>query len=200
MNEQGWPGEGEPATGGVTEKEVMRYKSEKYTLLKGCEGFGDRLQCLLQAIEYCKKTGRTLIVDWEDEHWCHEKGKGFDYYFSINGVKHMTLWDFKAIAAGKDKMSFYPRQWESRLERKSKIEDNYNTKLTGENRNKIWSEITKGERPDIEETIAVQSGTGYRSFNIETMKLMEVKQWLKTYISEHGAANNLIYETYNCVI
>jgi len=39
---------------------------EKYLVLKGCAGLGNRLITLLKAIQYCKKTGRRLYVDWAD--------------------------------------------------------------------------------------------------------------------------------------
>ena len=131
MNEQGWPAEGEAATGDVTEKELMRYKSEKYTLLKGCEGFGDRLQCLLQAIEYCKKTGRTLIVDWEDEHWCHEEGKGFDYYFSISGLKQIDPGLQSNNKRTRDNI-YLPKAVGIKTKETVKNEENYKNELTGE--------------------------------------------------------------------
>ena len=86
---------------------------EKFTLLKGCEGFGDRLQCLLQAIEYSEKTGRTLVVDWEDDDWCHEEGKGFDHYFSIDGIKSISLDKFKSIASDNQAMTTYPKGWKN---------------------------------------------------------------------------------------
>jgi hypothetical protein len=58
-----------------------------YVLLKGAEGFGDRLQCLLHAIRYARRSNRRLVVDWRDEHWCHDGRSGFDEYFEIIGVR-----------------------------------------------------------------------------------------------------------------
>ena len=51
----------------------MKNCNFKFVLLKGMEGFGDRLQCLLQAILYAKSTKRILVVDWSDESWTHDK-------------------------------------------------------------------------------------------------------------------------------
>jgi hypothetical protein len=37
---------------------VTRKKRALYMVVKGAEGFGDRLQCLLQAIRYARKSDR----------------------------------------------------------------------------------------------------------------------------------------------
>jgi hypothetical protein len=62
-------------------------QSPNYILLKGAEGFGDRMQCLLQAIRYARRSSRRLVVDWRDEHWCHDGRSGFDEYFELVGVR-----------------------------------------------------------------------------------------------------------------
>ena len=52
---------------------------KKYILLKGYEGFGDRLENLLQTISYCRKTNRVLVVDWSDYMWTNDLNYGFDH-------------------------------------------------------------------------------------------------------------------------
>ena len=49
----------------------------KFVIFKGFEGFGDRLQCLLQIIQYSNITNRILVIDWSDEHWSKEKSGDF---------------------------------------------------------------------------------------------------------------------------
>ena len=39
---------------------------QKYLILKGCAGLGNRIFSILNAISYSKKTGRKLIIDWSD--------------------------------------------------------------------------------------------------------------------------------------
>ena len=53
-------------------------------LVKGCEGFSDRLQVLSHAIHYCQVHNAALCVDWRDTMW----GQGdldFDDYFELVG-------------------------------------------------------------------------------------------------------------------
>ena len=77
-----------------------RAQPTRYVLVKGAEGFGDRMQCLLQALRYAKRTSRTVVVDWRDEHWCHDGGRtGFGEYFSLIGVRSASIGDL-AIALG----------------------------------------------------------------------------------------------------
>jgi hypothetical protein len=45
---------------------MIQLMNEKYLILKGCEGLGNRLYCLCNAIEYCQRNNRTILVDWSD--------------------------------------------------------------------------------------------------------------------------------------
>ena len=66
----------------------------KYVLLKGVEGFADRLQCLLQVIDYAKKTGRILVLDWRDADWQHDPLECLWNYFTLNGLEWLPIHDF----------------------------------------------------------------------------------------------------------
>ena len=59
----------------------MQSSNLKFIVLKGMEGFGDRLQCLLQAIIYAQTTKRILVVDWSDFNWTHEKKNKLRFLF-----------------------------------------------------------------------------------------------------------------------
>ncbi len=56
---------------------------EKYLILKGYAGLGDRLSSLGYAIKLATQKNRTLLIDWTDELWCHSDNKGFFYYLNL---------------------------------------------------------------------------------------------------------------------
>ena len=103
------------ATDAVPVYETIRggKQKQKFIYHKGIEGFGDRLQALLEVIETAEKTKRIVVVDWEDPHWCHDTRYAFDYFFKITGVKYMTKKDFIQFAT-KSKLTFYPKYWTAR--------------------------------------------------------------------------------------
>lgn len=68
-------------------KGLPRPEPLRFVVFKGFEGFGDRLQCLLQALRYARGTGRLLVVDWRDDLWSHGAGLDFEDFMEIRGVK-----------------------------------------------------------------------------------------------------------------
>jgi hypothetical protein len=61
-------------------------------LIKGNEGFADRLQVVSHCIQYCLKHDAYLCIDWRDNMWGQNKYDFFDF-FDILGVKIMNLDD-----------------------------------------------------------------------------------------------------------
>lgn len=61
---------------------------ERYLVLKGLAGFGDRLMTLARALQLAAATQRTLVVDWSQDSWnhCIEQPKGFWHYFDLTGL------------------------------------------------------------------------------------------------------------------
>jgi hypothetical protein len=61
--------------------------TERYLVLKGMAGFGDRLMTLGRAIVLARATGRKLVVDWTDVTWNHvwPNPCGFFHYFALIG-------------------------------------------------------------------------------------------------------------------
>jgi hypothetical protein len=59
--------------------------TERYLVLKGIAGFGDRLLTLGRALVLARATGRKLVVDWTDLAWNHSwpEPRGFFHYFSL---------------------------------------------------------------------------------------------------------------------
>ena len=86
-----------------------RAKPEMYVLVKGAEGFGDRMQCLLQAVRYAKRTARALVVDWRDDHWCHDGRAGFEEFFTLIGVRSASIADL--AYALDDAPTVFPARW-----------------------------------------------------------------------------------------
>lgn len=62
--------------------------SERWLVLKGLAGFGDRLMTLARALQLAAATGRTLLIDWSQDAWnhCVEAPKGFWHYFDLSGL------------------------------------------------------------------------------------------------------------------
>jgi len=86
---------------------------EKFAVLKGVCGWGDRLQCLMQAIGYSRRTGRYLVIDWRDSDWTHDQNERVEKWFSIKGVRTTPLSEFLNLDTGK--LSVFPPVWKSVL-------------------------------------------------------------------------------------
>ena len=57
--------------------------SDRYVVVKGVAGFGDRILTLGKAVEIARTTIRILLIDWTDSTWNHDSNepKGFFHYF-----------------------------------------------------------------------------------------------------------------------
>jgi hypothetical protein len=64
--------------------------NKQVVLMKGVEGFADRLQVLSHLIHYCKMNDAILCVDWRDDMWGQGK-LDFWHYFIIKGVNCIEL-------------------------------------------------------------------------------------------------------------
>jgi len=60
---------------------------KQIVLVKGWEGFADRLQILSHCLHYCKLHSAAICVDWRDYMWTHE----FSDYFEIVGIPVVIL-------------------------------------------------------------------------------------------------------------
>lgn len=159
------------------------YTMVKYVLLKGMEGFGDRLQCLLQGIEYAKRTGRVICVDWRDHMWCHNTKYDFNYYFDIIGIDSIT--PHKLFNHWHDdKHTVYPKQWQHELDRIPDLymrDDKYGTDRI--------RYVVEGKKPDINEDIIVGNcardrtydGTNIMHIKIKDNIMKKIISNMKTY-------------------
>ncbi len=83
----------------------MKTEKDKYLLLKGAAGIGDRLHVLTAALDYCEKTERKLIVDWADGVFAKPGVDVFEKYFVC---KHPLYHKQKTDIVGLANASWYP--------------------------------------------------------------------------------------------
>jgi hypothetical protein len=75
---------------------------EKYLIVKGVAGLGNRLITLAAAIEYAKRTNRKLFVDWSDGFFSEKGTNVFLKYFKLINVEYCKT------ASEISTISFYP--------------------------------------------------------------------------------------------
>lgn len=86
--------------------------NERYLIVKGCAGLGNRLYTVCSAIDYCEKTGRKLCVDWSDGLYGRVSDNVFYKYFELS-VDNVVLEDvIKRNQSGAD---VYPSPFDKKL-------------------------------------------------------------------------------------
>ena len=86
-----------------------KYQGQQIVVMKGWEGFADRLQVLSHCLHYCIVHKAAICVDWRDEMWGQEN-LDFSDYFEIIGIPVVTLSD--VIQRVKQGASVYPTAWD----------------------------------------------------------------------------------------
>ena len=168
----------------------------KCIILKSIEGFGDRLEWLLQSIEYSKKTNRILIIDWSDEMW-GDNDSNFEDYFFLNKLKYLTLNNFKNNYYSKN-MSIIPKIWNNKLFLHPN-KDLYNTEYILNNDNNIINDIINNHSKDFNEDIVVISGIKNRTFIYSNFKYIKLNIILKNNIYNTTIYKQLQYIPYICI-
>lgn len=80
---------------------------EKYVVVEGFAGLGNRLRTIAAAIEYSQKTGRILCINWRDGMFASEKEEAFSLFFDIHGVKTIDIKDInKSLSIYPDSFGF----------------------------------------------------------------------------------------------
>ena len=87
---------------------VEYHQEQQIVLMKGWEGFADRLQVLSHCLNYCIIHKAAICVDWRDDMWGQEK-LDFSDYFEIIGIPVVSLSD--VIQRVKGGASVYPKAW-----------------------------------------------------------------------------------------
>ena len=60
-------------------------KNKNILLVKGSDGLGNRILCLLTAFLYARLTKRQLVVDWSDHNYSNDGSNVFNRFFQCNG-------------------------------------------------------------------------------------------------------------------
>lgn len=77
--------------------------------MKGWLGFGDRLETLKMAVDYCQRMNVKLYVDWSDSMWSHGSENFYTYFKLINVPQINSLHEIPSDA------TIYPAFWKDRL-------------------------------------------------------------------------------------
>jgi len=157
----------------------------RFAVLKGVQGFGDRLQCLLQAIRYALNTERILVVDWRDTDWTHDPGSfGFDDYFSLPGVRRFGLQEFLLyLEHHGSSLSVEPASWRHKLADWRYQNWVYSTIFNhpkhddDEALNQTIARIVAYERPDLDADVVVLPGVYRRHCAYRDVGLLRLTPW-----------------------
>lgn len=163
----------------------------KFIILKGAEGFGDRIQCLLECIDISINQNRILVVDWRDSQWTHNPNHDFYHYFSFDKkIPTMRLNELK----NQEIKSIFPKYWED----KKKIfdithkNDLYKTECKIKEDKKWIKEFEKNN-------VIVHPCVGYREYTYKNIKYLNLKSHVKDYIKKSLAEIGILNKKYIAV-
>lgn len=164
----------------------------KFAVLKGREGFGDRLQCLLQAIRYATATGRVLVVDWRDSDWAHDKRLNFEHYFKFIGLTNFPYEAFERYLEDHlSELTVIPRAWKPHL-----LDDDYERFIFSpvfqmdNSQQRIWK-IANWKMDDFEEDVVVLPVKGVRSFSYQDFGTLIAQPWVEERVRRYAASHGL---------
>ena len=171
---------------------------EKYCVVKGTPplGFGDRLQCLLQAIQYCEVTNRTLVVDWRDSNWTQDQSVKLTDFFNIKKIKTQTIQDFLQYTWGSQ--SITPIAWKNKLA-DIQVENYIYETDYNHGDNSVFSEICKNKILDFRENIVVYPSVYFRSYNYSFFKYLEFNESIISNCLKILDKHNLKRGQYYCI-
>jgi len=81
----------------------------KYLIVKGCLGFGDRLESLKMAVGYALHYNLQIYVDWRDPMWSHGSNDFYTYFKLVNMPVLNSLEDIPSDA------SYHPPYWKGNI-------------------------------------------------------------------------------------
>ncbi|MBM5825268.1 MAG: hypothetical protein FJ054_07900 [Cyanobacteria bacterium M_surface_10_m2_119] len=172
----------------------------RFVVLKGVQGFGDRLQCLLQAIRYAEISRRHLVIDWRDSDWTHTPEQPLHTFFNLKEIGTYGLHEFQIYwQAHADQLSVFPACWAPVL-----TEANYTSWIYKEifhlpDNNAILADICAYKTADFDADIVVYPGVGKRTFSYSDLNKLELSNWVKSRIQNFTQANGLTPGNYDIV-
>jgi hypothetical protein len=108
---------------------------DKYLVIKGKAGMGNRMLTVLDGILYSRITNRKLIIDWSDYTYSNDKTNVFSFFFTIPNTS-------SNIEEVLDANSVYPPIWRNHLNKSaSEMIDEYENSRHG-NISRILSKYT----------------------------------------------------------
>jgi len=159
-------------------------QSRKFIVLKGVQGWGDRTQCLLQAIRYARSTGRTLVIDWRDTDWTHLPERDISYWFSVKGINTWPLDKFlKYWKKRGSKLSIIPESWRECMADVNYQHWVYDARYHLPNEQRDLEEIHNG-REDYQQDVVVYPGVRYRTFEFSDLGSIELSDHVKKKIQK----------------
>ena len=64
---------------------------EKYVIVEGFAGLGNRFRTIGAAMNYCIKTGRKISIDWCDGMFADKGINAFDHFFEIYDFPYVPI-------------------------------------------------------------------------------------------------------------
>lgn len=173
---------------------------EKFCLMKGKEGFGDRLQCLLQGIKYAEKTNRHLVLDWRDDDWCHDKNEDVSKYFTIQKNSEFTRESFfEYYRKHRESLTVAPRDWVDKITDENYQKYIYKKNLQFGKGNPILAKIAKNEIPDFPQDIVVYPSVGDRNWTWNYISKLKLSNMMETEILCTYLKLGMIPRKYNVI-
>ncbi len=172
----------------------------KFVVLKGITGFGDRLQCLLQAIRYAEATGRYLVIDWRDHNWTHQPGVPLHYYFTLEGVRTFGWEEFAAFYDYYQRdLTITPPDWRPKILRSDYPTWMWEPIFSNGDENKILEQITQYRESDYNENIVVYPGVGHRTYTFQDFRKIKLARWIVERIRRFVDRKKLYLEDYDII-
>ena len=172
----------------------------RFVVVKGLNGWGDRLQCTLQAIRYAKTTGRHIVLDWRDEDWATVDGPSLDYYVDLHGLRHFRLAEFlDYFAAYEDSLTVTPEGWRHVV---TKIPDRdflYGPVYYIDGGQEQIDQIATHKRADFPHDVVVYSSVGYRGFRYGDFDHIHPAKWVRDGFTRFAADVGLTHKGFDIV-
>lgn len=169
-----------------------------YCIIKGAEGFGDRLQCLIYALHYCYVSNRTLVVDWRDPHWSQVKYFPINKFIKIKNIEVIDINDFLKERYNKE-LTVSNKKWYNLIDDDKFINYIYDTSFGLEDDNKIIKDIIDGNQKDFKENIVVYPGVGFRKYYKNYTQNIQFSDEVDSLVNEIYEKYNLIKNNYICI-
>lgn len=172
----------------------------RFVVLKGAQGFGDRLQCLLQAIRYAEVSRRHLVIDWRDSDWTHNPEQPLHTFFSLDGIATFGLHEFLSYwQAHAHHLSVFPACWAPVLTEASYPSWIYKDIFHLPDNNASLNDICNYKAADFEADIVVYPGVGKRTFTYSDLNKLQLSNWAKERIQTFAQDNDLVSANYDIV-